>query len=156
MPEITVPEGVMPPVVAADPEANVTDLLEETLLNHPDAPLFAVPEGEGWRDIPTREFHRQVIALAKGFVAAGVQPGDFVGFMCKVRYEFSLVDFALWYAGARMVPVYETSAPSQIQWILSDGGATRVILEDADLVSRFDEAHGDLPAITDVLSLIHI
>ncbi|ROR66653.1 long-chain acyl-CoA synthetase [Agrococcus jenensis] len=150
MPEITVPEGVMPPVVAADPEANVTDLLEETLLNHPDAPLFAVPEGEGWRDIPTREFHRQVIALAKGFVAAGVQPGDFVGFMCKVRYEFSLVDFALWYAGARMVPVYETSAPSQIQWILSDGGATRVILEDADLVSRFDEAHGDLPAITDV------
>ncbi|MGC5075525.1 AMP-dependent synthetase/ligase [Agrococcus sp. DT81.2] len=150
MPQITVPEGVVPPVVPADPEANVTDLLEETLLNHPDAPLFAVPEGEGWRDIPTREFHRQVVALAKGFVAAGVQPGDSVGFMCKVRYEFSLVDFALWYAGAHMVPVYETSAPSQIQWILSDGEATRVILEDADLVSRFDEAHGDLPAIGDV------
>ena len=150
MQQITVPEGVTPPVVPADPEANVTDLLEETLRGHPDAPLFAVPEGEGWRDIPTREFHRQVVALAKGFVAAGVQPGDSVGFMCKVRYEFSLVDFALWYAGAHMVPVYETSAPSQIQWILSDGEATRVILEDADLVSRFDEAHGDLPAIGDV------
>ncbi|MFA4840599.1 MAG: long-chain fatty acid--CoA ligase [Agrococcus sp.] len=149
MPQIT-PEGVVPPVVPADPEANVTDLLEETLRGHPDAPLFAVPEGDGWRDIPTREFHRQVVALAKGFVAAGVQPGDSVGFMCKVRYEFSLVDFALWYAGAHMVPVYETSAPSQIQWILSDGEATRVILEDADLVSRFDEAHGDLPAIADV------
>ncbi|MGM1030186.1 MAG: AMP-dependent synthetase/ligase [Actinomycetota bacterium] len=150
MPQLTVPEGVTPPVVPADPEANVTDLLEETLLNHPDAPLFAVPDGEGWRDISTREFHRQVVALAKGLVAAGVQPGDSVGFMCKVRYEFSLVDFALWYAGARMVPVYETSAPSQIQWILSDGGATRAILEDAELVSRFDEAHGDLPAVTDV------
>jgi len=149
VPQIT-PEGVVPPVVPADPEANVTDLLEETLRGHPDAPLFAVPEGDGWRDIPTREFHRQVVALAKGFVAAGVQPGDSVGFMCKVRYEFSLVDFALWYAGAHMVPVYETSAPSQIQWILSDGEATRVILEDADLVSRFDEAHGDLPAIADV------
>jgi long-chain acyl-CoA synthetase len=150
VPQTTVPEGVIPPVVPADPEANVTDLLEATLGRTPDSSLFAIPEGEGWREVTTREFHRQVVALAKGFVAAGVQPGDFVGFMCRVRYEFSLVDFALWYAGARMVPVYETSAPSQIQWILSDSGATRVILEDADLVSRFDEAHGDLPAITDV------
>ncbi|SDS52135.1 AMP-dependent synthetase/ligase [Agrococcus carbonis] len=150
MPELTAPEGVVPPVVAADPQANITDLLEDTVRQYPDAPLFAVPDGEGWRDISSTEFRRQVVALAKGFVAAGVQPGDFVGFMCKVRYEFSLVDFALFYAGARMVPVYETSAPSQIQWILSDSGATRVILEDAELVSRFDEAHGDLPAVTDV------
>jgi long-chain acyl-CoA synthetase len=150
VPELTAPEGVVPPVVDADPQANITDLLEDTVRQYPDAPLFAVPDGEGWRDISSTEFRRQVIALAKGFVAAGVQPGDFVGFMCKVRYEFSLVDFALFYAGARMVPVYETSAPSQIQWILSDSGATRVILEDAELVSRFDEAHGDLPAVADV------
>jgi long-chain acyl-CoA synthetase len=150
VPELTTPEGVIPPVVTPDPQANVTDLLEDTVRDNPDSPLFSVPEGEGWRDISATEFKRQVIALAKGFVAAGIQPGDSVGFMCKVRYEFSLVDFALWYAGARMVPVYETSAPSQIQWILSDGGASRVILEDAELVSRFDEAHGDLPAITDV------
>lgn len=150
MPEITAPDGVTPAIVPADPTANVTDLLEDTLRRDPDAALFAIPEGEGWRDVSTREFHRQVVALAKGFVAAGLQPGDAVGFMCRVRYEFSLVDFALWYAGARMVPVYETSAPSQIEWILSDGGATRMILEDAELVSRFDEAHGELPAITDV------
>ncbi len=150
MPELIAPEGVVPPVVAADPDANVTDLLEGTVRSHPDAPLFSIPAGEGWRDVSATEFRRQVVALAKGFVAAGVQPGDSVGFLCKVRYEFSLVDFALWYAGARMVPVYETSAPSQIQWILSDSGATRAILEDADLVSRFDEAHGDLPGITDV------
>ncbi|WP_405217401.1 AMP-dependent synthetase/ligase [Agrococcus sp. Ld7] len=150
MPQFTAPEGVIPPVVAPDPEANTTDLLEDTVRATPDTPLFAVPDGEGWRDISAAEFRRQVIALAKGFVAAGVQPGDIVGFMCKVRYEFSLVDFALFYAGAHMVPVYETSAPSQIQWILSDSGANRVILEDADLVSRFDEAHGDLPDVTDV------
>ena len=150
MPEFTVPEGVVPPVAASDPEANTTDLLEDTVRAQPRVPLFAVPEGDGWRDISSSEFRRQVIALAKGFVAAGIQPGDTVGFMCKVRYEFSLVDFALWYAGACMVPVYETSAPSQIQWILSDSGATRVILEDAELVSRFDEAHGDLPAIREV------
>ncbi|WP_413320602.1 long-chain fatty acid--CoA ligase [Agrococcus sp. 1P02AA] len=150
MPQFTAPEGVIPPVVAPDPDANITDLLEDTVAAHPELALFSVPDGEGWRDISASEFRRRVIELAKGFVAAGVQPGDAVGFMCKVRYEFSLVDFALFYAGAHMVPVYETSAPSQIQWILSDSGASRVILEDADLVSRFDEAHGDLPAIADV------
>lgn len=63
MPQITVPDGVMPPVVPADPEANVTDLLEETLRRTPDGSLFAIPEGEGWREVTAREFHRQVIAL---------------------------------------------------------------------------------------------
>ena len=151
MPELPAAiDGVLPTVVAPDPDANTTDLLEDTLRRGADRALFSLPEGDGWRDVTTREFHRQVVALAKGFVAAGVQPGDFVGFMCRVRYEFSLVDFALWYAGARMVPVYETSAPSQIEWILSDSGATRMILEDAELVSRFDEAHAELPAISDV------
>ena len=60
---------------------------------------------------------------AKGFAAAGVQPGDRIGFMCKTSFEWSLVDVALFYAGAVMVPIYETSSALQVQWILEDSGA---------------------------------
>ncbi|QCR20765.1 long-chain fatty acid--CoA ligase [Agrococcus sp. SGAir0287] len=116
----------------------------------PDAPLFAVPDGAGWKDVSTREFHAQVVALAKGLVAAGVEPGDRIGIMSRVRYEWTLIDFAVWFAGAILVPVYETSAPSQIQWILSDSGATRIIVETAEMLARLDEVQGDLPAIGDV------
>ena len=139
-----------PAVVPADPEANAADLLVQRVAQTPDAPLFSIPDGSSWTDVTAAEFHRQVVALAKGFVAAGIRPGDKIGLMCKTRYEWSLIDFAAWFAGAVLVPVYETSSPAQIQWNLSDSGAIAVILETAEMFSRFDEVHPDLPLIQNV------
>ncbi|MDX2377155.1 AMP-dependent synthetase/ligase [Microbacterium sp. LRZ72] len=143
----------VPAIVTADPDANVTDLLEDRVAATPDRALFAVPDGGGWRDITAREFHRQVIALAKGFVAAGIEPGDKVGFLARTTYEWTLVDFALFYAGAVMVPVYETSSPGQIEWILQDSGATACIIETAEHAERLDEVRGELPLVHDVWQL---
>ncbi|HLP23023.1 MAG TPA: AMP-dependent synthetase/ligase [Microbacteriaceae bacterium] len=140
----------MPPIVPADPDANTTDLLVNRVRATPDAALFALPDGAGWKDVSTRDFYDQVIALAKGFVASGVQPGDKIGLICKTRYEWTLIDFAAWFAGAMLVPIYETSAPSQIQWILTDSGATRLIVETEDHFARFDEIAGDTPAVAQV------
>ncbi len=84
-------EFILPAVVEPDPEANVTDLLVDRLAATPDAPLFALPTADGgWDDLTVTEFHRQVVALAKGLVAAGIQPGEKIGFMCKTRYEWTL------------------------------------------------------------------
>ncbi|MCS5719812.1 long-chain fatty acid--CoA ligase [Herbiconiux sp. CPCC 205763] len=140
----------VPPVVTADPDANASDLLIERVRLTPDGPLFAVPEGTGWRDISAAEFLAQVRAIAKGLIGSGIQPGDKIGLMCKTRYEWTLIDFATWFAGAVLVPIYETSAPAQVQWNLSDSGAIAVIVETADHFARFDEVHADLPLVTQV------
>ncbi|MFS0733291.1 AMP-dependent synthetase/ligase [Microbacterium sp. 1P10UB] len=137
----------VPAVVPADPSANVADLLVERVRATPDLALFAVPEGAGWKDVSAAEFQRQVIALAKGFVAAGLEPGDKVAFIARTTYQWTLVDFALFYAGAVMVPVYETSSPSQIQWILSDSGAIACIVESTAHSASLDEVRADLPLI---------
>ncbi|TFB52029.1 AMP-dependent synthetase/ligase [Cryobacterium tagatosivorans] len=140
----------VPAIVPADPAANVTDLLVDRLKATPNMVLFSLPVNGEWLPVTTAEFHAQVIALAKGFVAAGIEPGDKIGLMCKTRYEWTLVDFAAWFAGAVLVPVYETSSPSQIQWILGDSDAKALILETADHFARFDEVHPELPFITTV------
>ncbi|MBN9170801.1 MAG: long-chain fatty acid--CoA ligase [Microbacterium sp.] len=137
----------VPPIVPADPEANITDLLVERVRATPDLALFAVPDGEGWRDISASEFQRQVVALAKGFAAAGIEPGDKVGFIARTTYEWTLVDFALFYAGAVMVPIYETSSSAQIQWNLSDSGAIACITELPEHADRLAAAREDLPLI---------
>ena len=142
-----------PVVVPADPEANATDLLVQRVAATPDAALFSIPDGAGWKDVTAAEFHRQVVALAKGLVAAGIEPGDMIGLMCKTRYEWTLIDFAAWFAGAVLVPIYETSSPAQVQWNMSDSGAKAVILETAEMFSRFDEVHPDLPLIQNVWQL---
>lgn len=144
-------EYSVPAVVPADPRANVTDLLLNRARATPGAPLFGIPDQSGgWTDVSCDEFLAQVSSLAKGFIASGIEPGQKVGFMCKTRYEWTLVDFALWFAGAVMVPIYETSSPSQVQWIMSDSGATAIIVETAQHFLGFDEVHGDLPEVTTV------
>ena len=138
-------------MVAADPEANTTDLLIDRVAATPDRALFAIPTADGgWSDVTSAEFLRQVIALATGLVAAGVEPGDKIGLMAKTRYEWTLIDFATWFAGAVLVPIYETSAPTQILWNLTDSGATAIITENADHYSRFDEIRADVPAVRNV------
>lgn len=143
----------VPAIVPADPQANVTDLLVERVKLTPQRALFAVPEGEGWRDITASEFQRQVIALAKGFAAAGIEPGDKVGFIARTTYDWTLVDFALFYAGAVMVPIYETSSAAQVSWILSDSGAIACITETADHSARLAEVRTELPLVRSTWSM---
>ena len=106
---------------------NATDLLARRTRQAPDHAAFDVrdagaPTTAGWRQVTTREFEDQVRALAKGFIAVGIEPGDALAVMAPTRYEWALVDLAAWYAGAVVVPVYETSAQPQVTAILADAG----------------------------------
>ncbi|WP_087011102.1 long-chain fatty acid--CoA ligase [Leucobacter sp. 7(1)] len=138
-------QSEMPILIPPVPEDNISDLLEQRVAATPDRVLFSVPEQGDWRDITATEFRAQVVGLAKGFVSAGVEPGDRIAFMCKTSYPWTLVDFALHYAGAVMVPVYETSSPLQIHWILEDSGARGIVMQTADYADRVAEIRSDLP-----------
>lgn len=140
----------VPAIVPADPQANVADLLVERVKATPSLALFSVPEGDGWRDITAAEFEREVIALAKGIAASGIQPGDKVGFIARTTYHWTVVDFALFYAGAVMVPIYETSSAAQVSWILSDSGAVAVIAESTEHATRIAEIRAEVPLIREV------
>ncbi|MBL3687265.1 long-chain fatty acid--CoA ligase [Leucobacter zeae] len=136
-----------PILIPVNPDDNISNLLEERVAATPDRALFAVPDGAGWKDITASGFRDQVVALAKGLVAAGIEPGDRIAFMCTTKYEWTLVDFAIHYAGAIMVPVYETSSPLQIHWILEDSGARAIITETADHADRLGEIRSELPGL---------
>jgi long-chain acyl-CoA synthetase len=88
------------------------------------------PDGPSrWRDVTAGQFRDEVTALAKGLIAAGVSPGDRVALMSRTRYEWTLVDYAIWAAGAVTVPIYETSSAEQVEWILTDSGASAAFAE---------------------------
>ncbi|MEC5182233.1 AMP-dependent synthetase/ligase [Arthrobacter sp. CG_A4] len=113
-----------------DPDSNVTDLLLEQHAKDPVHPLYSRKGPAGWADIPAQQFLDQVTALARGLVAGGITPGETVAVMSATRYEWTLVDFAIWFAGGITVPIYETSSASQVEWILHDSGARRVFAEN--------------------------
>lgn len=112
-------------------EENLTDMVWANAERFGDAVSFQRHVDGTWVDLTARDFAAHVMAVAKGLVAMGIQPGDRICLMSKTRYEWTLLDFAIWTAGAITVPIYETSSAEQVEWIVSDSGARAVIVETA-------------------------
>lgn len=142
----------LPYVNAADP-GNLTDDLLDRLAADPDAVALARRGPDGWSDVTVAAFHADVVAVAKGLVASGVRPGDRVALLSRTRYEWTLVDYAIWWAGAVTVPVYETSSADQVAWILSDSGAVAAVVESAQHLGRVDERRDDCPDLSHVWTI---
>ncbi|MEG3615322.1 MULTISPECIES: AMP-dependent synthetase/ligase [Isoptericola] len=148
MDEITTPQLVELPATS-----NLNDLLAERIAPDPSATVVERPGPSGWEAISGTDFDAQVVAVAKGLVARGVQPGEAVGIMSHTRYEWTLLDFAAWAAGAVPVPIYETSSRDQVEWIVTDSGTTLVVAEDAEMAGIVKQVQQTAPTLREVFSL---
>ncbi|MDR6559129.1 long-chain acyl-CoA synthetase [Arthrobacter pascens] len=149
-------EFSVPPLVNVPRDTNITDLLVRQAAKASNPALFSRLDDAGqWQDIVATDFLADVSALAKGLIASGVQAGDRVGIMSRTRYEWALVDFAVWFAGGVSVPIYETSSPSQVAWNLGDSGAVAAFGETGhhENVIRQAATSEGLTALTHVWQL---
>ncbi len=116
----------------------------------PDAVVLRREERGVWRPVTAAAFAREVTAVAKGLIAAGLEPGDRVAVMSRTRYEWAVLDFAIWSAGGRTVPVYPTSSAGQVEWIIADSGARYAVTETAEntaTVRTGTAAHAEPPRL---------
>ena len=142
-----------PPTYQVPDDGNLTDDVVHAGRTRPDSVSFSRSSADGWVDVTAAEFERQVKAVAKGLLAAGIELGDRVGLLSRTRYEWTLLDYAIWWVGAVTVPIYETSSPSQIEWILSDSGAAACIVETREHVSRVQKVRGHIDSLANLWSL---
>ncbi|MDJ0461358.1 AMP-dependent synthetase/ligase [Streptomyces sp. H27-C3] len=140
-------EFSLPALYEVPTDGNLTDLIRRNAAQHPDVAVMSRKVEGAWADVTATEFLAEVRTATKGLIASGVQPGDRVALMSATRYEWVLLDFAIWSAGAVTVPVYETSSAEQVQWILGDSGATAVIIENDAHRAAVESVREGLPAL---------
>lgn len=128
----------------ADDE-NASDVVWANAERFGDIVSFRRQIDSSWRDVTARDFAAEVLAVAKGMIKAGIKQGDRVGLMSKTRYEWTLLDFAIWAAGGVTVPIYDTSSAEQVHWILSDSGARAVFVETDEHLAALGEVRSRLP-----------
>lgn len=143
-------EFSLPALYEVPADGNLTDIVRRNAAQHPDVAVIGRKVNGAWQDVNAKTFLAEVRAAAKGLIAAGVRPGDRVALMSRTRYEWTLLDFAIWSAGAVTVPVYETSSPEQIQWILGDSGAVGIIVELDAHRAAVDSVRDRLPDLVSV------
>ena len=137
------------PVVTKATDAHLGRITARNARVAPDQVVFGrrAPGSDVWEDVTARQFDEEVRALGAAFRAAGLQWGDRVGIMSRTRYEWTLVDFALWTAGLVGVPIYETSSAAQVSWILADSGARGIVVEAADHRRIVESVRVDCPEL---------
>jgi len=156
-------EFSIPALAEIPATANLTNAVFRRAAEQPQAVMLrrAGPAGQAgpsgasgpsgpWADVTASQFAGEVVALAKGLVAAGIEAGDRVALMSHTRYEWTLIDYAIWAAGAVTVPVYETSSAEQTKWILSDSGARACFVETAAFEQVIDGFRDQVPALEQI------
>ena len=122
-------EVTNPAIIPAATAGNLTNLISERAWFEPERITMSRPLGDGWQPLTARQVEEEIRATAKGLVAAGIAIGDRVAIMARTRYEWTILDFAIWYAGGCVVPIYETSSAEQVDWILNDSASVGLIVE---------------------------
>lgn len=118
---------------------------------HPDSVAFQRPVDGRWTDVTSAEFASEVRAVGRGLIASGIGAGDRVALMCSTRYEWNLLDFAIWAAGAVTVPIYDSSSAEQIRWIVEDSGARLLLVETDEQAAAARQGIDGLDEVPDLL-----
>ncbi|MCA0157525.1 long-chain fatty acid--CoA ligase [Tsukamurella sp. M9C] len=137
MREISVPANY-----TIDPSASTVDVVFDVARTDPDSVRIKRLVAGTWEPVTSKQYEQEILGVAKGLVAQGVKPGDRVALVSSTRYEWPLIDFAIWAVGAVTVPVYETSSSGQIDWILEDSDAVLMIIEGPKQAAEVAELKG--------------
>ena len=141
----------MPALVEVRASANLADVVFRRAERKPGAVVLRRRTGAGsWQDVTAARFCGEVAALAKALIGAGIEAGDRIALMSRTRYEWTLIDYAIWAAGAVTVPVYETSSADQVEWILGDSAARAVFAETGQHEEIIGSVRDRLPDLQDL------
>ncbi|ADG98528.1 AMP-dependent synthetase and ligase [Segniliparus rotundus DSM 44985] len=138
------------PFFVAD-SAAVLDVVSERAAQSPGHVFFERRVGGEKHQVTALEFYEQVRKVAKGLVASGVEHGDRVAICAPTRYEWALLDFAVWAAGAVTTSIYETSSSEQVRWIISDSEAKLLVVQDAKLLQAHEAVLATIPTLRETL-----
>jgi len=129
-----------------EPGDNPVSLLVERATHHPDAIALSYRVAEGFLPITSAEMLTSVKELAAGLLALGVQKGDRVALFTSTRHEFTLLDYAIWAAGAATVTIYDTSSAEQVEWILGNSESIVLVCETPAMKAIYEEVAERLPS----------
>jgi long-chain acyl-CoA synthetase len=119
---------------------------------HQDPAYLQLVDGE-WRQVGRAEAAEAVEELANGLLALGARKGDAVALLARTTLEWALFDFALGLVGAVGAPIYASSSPRDVQYVLEHSRAVAVLVEDEEQRAKVDGFAGHVIAFDELGAL---
>src|SRR5690606_32610696 len=125
--------------------------LRKAAEQHPDAPAYSDPDGDGWSTLTYAEARRRVLEIAAGFAALGLEPGDAVALMMVNRSEHVLADLGAVHAGGVGCTIYSTFAPEQVAFVAGDVNAKIAVIGGPAELARWEPSLDELPDLRKII-----
>ncbi len=149
----TVREYSVPASFTIPDDVSMADTVFRYEKESPNLVPFQRLVGATWTDVTAAQFAKEVAAVAKGLIASGIELGDRVAILSATRYEWVVIDYAIWTAGGCTVAIYETSSADQAKWILEDSATKLLIVETPDHISALKAVTDGAPDLREVLQI---
>ena len=137
---------------ASEQRRTIAQLWRDAVSRAQPGPAYLVESEEGWSEVSWSDADGRVRDYANGFLARGIKKGDNVALLARNSLDWALVDFALAHIGAVGIPVYASSSPHDVGYLLAHSEAVAIVCEDAAQLAKVEEVSEELPALQHVLT----
>ena len=107
-------------------------------------------DGAQWKPITAKQMYGRVRAVVEKLQSWGIQRGDRVALIGENRWEWPVTDFAILALGAADVPLYQTTPPEQMRYMLNNSGARVIFVSTKAQYEKLIQA-GDLTSLEHVV-----
>ena len=130
------------------------DCLDHQLANFPKQDMLAAKEKGIWKTYSTEDVASTVDALSAGLLSLGVsghnftpESSDKIAIMSSNRPEWVFTDLACQQIGAILVPLYPTTNPIEVEFILNDAAVGYVFVSNLELYEKVKSVASKVPSI---------
>ena len=133
------------------------DCIEHQLNNFPQEVMFSAKENGGWRSYSTAEVSTTTNALSAGLLSLGLSGNDFtpegsdkIAIISSNRPEWLMADMATQQIGVIWVPVYPTTNPLELTFILNDASVKYMFASNQELYNKVMSIKDKVPCLKEV------
>jgi long-chain acyl-CoA synthetase len=130
------------------------DCLDHQLANFPKQDMLAAKEKGIWKTYSNEDVASTVDALSAGLLSLGVsghnftpESSDKIAIMSSNRPEWVFTDLACQQIGAILVPLYPTTNPIEVEFILNDAAVGYVFVSNLELYEKVKSVASKVPSI---------
>lgn len=135
------------------------DIVDVQLQKFPKSDMLCIKEGSKWIKYSTQDVKNIVDQLSCGLLEMGIgfkdhtpEGVDKIVVISQNRPEWIMLDLAVQQVGAVLVPVYPTTNPTELNYILNESEAKLVFIGDEDILDRFDTCISEATTIKEIFS----
>jgi long-chain acyl-CoA synthetase len=133
------------------------DCIAHQLEHFPKEDMLCAKEHGQWRKYSTQEVQQTVNKLSAGLLQLGVSANDMsveeadkIAIISNNRPEWIITDMAVQQTGAALVPLYPTTNPHEIAFILNDAKVKYIFVSNKEMYFKIKAIQPEVPSLLDI------